>query len=82
MPTVAELFQRDEAHCKMQNDMMGRLVNVMETMQANQPGAQQLRGYHGFVGTNPPIFTGGKDPMAANHWLRTAEVHPCAVHRG
>ena len=55
--------------------MMGRMVQVMETMQANSHGAQppQLRGYHGFVRTNPPIFTGAKDSMAADHWLRTME---------
>jgi hypothetical protein len=48
------------------------MVNVMETMQANQLKAQQqLHGYHGFVRTNPPIFTGGKNPMVADHWLRT-----------
>ena len=53
--------------------MMGRMVNVIELMNANQPRVQQPCGYHGFVQTNPPIFTGGKDPMVADHWLRTIE---------
>jgi hypothetical protein len=70
---LEDLLRRDEAHHKAQNDMMGRMVNIMEMFQANQPGVQQPCGYRGFVQTNPPIFTGGKDPMAADHWLGTIE---------
>ena len=39
VPTWAEILQRDEAHRKAQNDMMGHMVQVMETMQANPHGA-------------------------------------------
>ena len=55
--------------------MMGRLMQVMETMQANPQGAQSphLHGYHGFVRTDPHIFTGGRDLMVADHWLRAME---------
>ena len=55
--------------------MMGHMVQVMETMQANPQGAQppHLHGYHGFVRTNPPIFIGGRDPMVVDHWLRAMD---------
>ena len=54
---------------------MGHMVQVMETMQANPHEAQppQPQGYLGFMITNPPIFTRGKDPMVVDHWLRAIE---------
>ena len=35
VPTWVEILQRDEAHHKAQNNMLGLMVQVMETMQAH-----------------------------------------------
>jgi hypothetical protein len=75
VPSWEDILQRDEAHRQATQQVMGRMSQLMENMQANQHGAQPplLRGYHGFVWTDPPIFSGARDPMAANHWLKTME---------
>lgn len=70
VPTLEELHRRDEEHRRQQNHLTGRLVDVMETLQGNQG---VCRGYLGFLQTSPLVFSGGRNPMAADHWLRTIE---------
>ena len=75
MPTWADILQRDKTHRQATQQVMGRMAQLKENMQANQHDTQPplLRGYHGFVRTNPPIFSRVKDPMAADHWLKSME---------
>ena len=50
MPTLEQMYYRDEEHHLQQAQMMGRLVNVLEVMQGNQDDRQPC-GYHGFLRT-------------------------------
>src|SRR6266508_3095570 len=70
-PTMAEVLMQIERNRQDQTELLRVLVQNMASHDGN--GAERHDDYSDFLRTQPPIFTRAKDPLNANHWLRTIE---------
>jgi hypothetical protein len=67
-----------------QNELMGVLVQNEARRGVERPQQHHHQdmnmSYSDFVVTNPPIFSGVKDPLEADDWLRTTESKFSLLH--
>src|SRR6266540_2473681 len=68
---MAEVLMQIERNRQDQTELLRVLVQNMTPRDGN--GAERHDDYSDFLCTQPPIFTRAKDPLDADHWLRTIE---------
>ena len=69
--TMAEVLMQIERNRQDQTKLLR--VLVQNTAPRGGNGAERHDDYSDFLRTQPPIFTRAKDPLDADHWLRTIE---------
>jgi hypothetical protein len=61
----------------MQNELMTLLIQNEARRGAERPQHPRYQdmntSYSEFLATHPPLFSGGKDPLEADDWLRTTK---------
>src|SRR6266542_6762567 len=70
-PTMAEVLMQIERNRQDQTKLLR--VLVQNTAPRGGNGAERHDDYSDFLRTQPPVFTRAKDPLDADHWLRTIE---------
>ena len=70
-PTMAEVLMQIERNRQDQTELL--CVLVQNTAPRGGNGAERQDDYSDFLRMQPPIFTRAKDPLDADHWLRTIE---------
>jgi hypothetical protein len=68
----------------MQNEFMTLLIQNETRHGAERPQHPRHQDlnmtYLEFLATHPPLFSGGKDPLEADDWLRTTESKFSLLH--
>src|SRR5438128_3857897 len=70
-PTMVEVFMQIERNRQDQTELLR--VLMQNTTPRGGDGAERHDDYSDFLSTQPPIFKRAKDPLDADHWLRTIE---------
>ena len=70
-PTMAEVLMQVEQNRREQTGLLQAIAQHL----APRGGGEAARegDFADFLRTQPPVFTRAKDPLEANHWLRTVE---------
>jgi hypothetical protein len=67
-----------------QNELMTLLIQNEARRGAERPHHSRYQdmntSYSEFLATHPPLFSGGKDPLEADDWLRTTESKFSLLH--
>src|ERR1041384_8014083 len=70
-PTMAEVLMQIERNSQEQTVFLRTIA--VHLAPRGEGGAARGDNFSNFLRTQPPIFTRAKDPLAADHWLRTIE---------
>jgi hypothetical protein len=88
-PPPPHLMVSLEQLLAMQNELMTLLIQNEVRHGAEHPQHPRYQdmntSYSEFLVTHPPLFSGGKDPLEADDWLRTTEskfsLHYCTEYQ-
>src|ERR1041384_5050988 len=79
-PTMAEVVMQIERNRQEQTNFLRTIAQNLAPR--GEGGAARGDDFSDFLRTQPPVFTRAKDPLAADHWLRTIEQKIELIRRG